>query len=78
MTVTAIINCRAKPGQDAALRDAFIGGIPHSRDDADCEGIDILINAEAPQHVVLIEKWTSVEAHGRYFEELQKMSNYRR
>ena len=51
MTVTAIINCRGKPGQGAALRDAFIGGIPHSRADAGCEGIDILVNAEAPDHV---------------------------
>ncbi len=76
MTVTAIIHTRAKPGQGAALRDAFIAGIPHARADADCQGIDILVNAEDPDHIVLIEKWISVEAHGRYFEELKKMSEF--
>ena len=76
MTVTAIVHARAKPGQGAALRDAFITGIPRARADADCQGVDILVNAEDPDHVVLIEKWTNVEAHGRYFEELQKTSEF--
>ena len=76
MTVTAIAHFRAKPGEAAALRDAFIAGIPHARADADCEGIDILVNAEDPDHIVLIEKWTSLETHGRYFEELQKTSGF--
>lgn len=76
MTVTAIIHLRAKPGQGAALRDSFIAAIPHARADAACEGIDILVNAEDSDHVVLVEKWASVEEHGRYFEALQKTDEF--
>ena len=76
MTVTAIVHIKAKPGGGAALRDAFIAGIPHARADADCQGVDILVDAENPDHIVLIETWTSVEAHGRYFQELQKTEGF--
>ena len=76
MTVTAIVRIKAKPGGGAALRDAFIAGIPHARADSACDGVDILVNAEDPDHVVLVEKWTSVEEHGRYFEELSKMPEF--
>ena len=76
MTVTAIIHIKAKAGQGAALRDAFIAGIPHARADADCQVVDILVDAENPDHIVLVEKWSSVEAHGRYFEELQKTDGF--
>jgi quinol monooxygenase YgiN len=76
MTVTAIIHVRAKPGLGGELRDTLIAFIPHAREDAQCKGIDILVDAENSDHIVLIEEWSSIDAHITYYETWKKREGY--
>ncbi|TDW30317.1 putative quinol monooxygenase [Cryobacterium psychrophilum] len=68
MALTVLLDLRLKPealtGAPAMLRDILAG----TRAFAGCLGVDVLVDSVDPAHVILMERWESVEADAAYRE----------
>lgn len=66
MSVTAIIRMTARPGQREALK-AFSGpAVQATGQQPECHSVEFLDCVENPDAVMLIERWTSIEAHQEF------------
>jgi hypothetical protein len=51
-----------KPGHGKEIA-RLIQPVPAKNDIAGCEGMDVFVNAHAPDDVLILERWASVKAH---------------
>lgn len=57
LTVVALI--KAKPGKEAALREALLALVPITRQEPGCLTYDLHIATDQPGHFYFHENWTS-------------------
>jgi quinol monooxygenase YgiN len=58
-TLTVIAILKAKPGKEAALREALLGLIPITRQEPGCINYDLHVSTEKPGEFVFHENWES-------------------
>lgn len=58
-TLTVVAILKAKPGKEAALREALLGLIPITRQEPGCLNYDLHVSTEHPGEFVFHENWTS-------------------
>ena len=81
MSVMAIVRLNAHPGKGSEIRDLLNAGMSESTQKADgLLGLEIFVGDHNPDSILILEEWTSVEAHTRYvdslgnaFDELMKL-----
>jgi quinol monooxygenase YgiN len=67
-TLHIIATLRAKPGQEAALREILEGLIAPTRKEAGCLDYRLVENREDPAQFTFIEEWTNEAALEAHFE----------
>ena len=70
MSVLAVIHVQAQLGKGAALAKALERPMGITKDNPDCPSIELFTSVEDPDRLVLIEQWSSEEAHQRHVETL--------
>ena len=70
MGVLAVIHVQAQPGRGADLAIALERPMGVTKDNPDCPSIELFTSAEDPDHLVLIEEWSSEAAHQQHVEKL--------
>jgi quinol monooxygenase YgiN len=60
--VTVIATLKAKPGQEAALHDLFLGLVAHARAEATNISYDLVVSVDDPATFVSIECWENADA----------------
>ncbi len=66
MSVGVIVDINLKPGGAEKWTAAFREGLPHTRTWDGCEQIYLGVDGGDPNHLVLVEKWTSREHYDGY------------
>jgi quinol monooxygenase YgiN len=66
--VTIIAQLRAKPGQEAALRDALIEVATESRKEEGCIAFDMHVSRDDPALFLAFERWADDAAIKAHFE----------
>ena len=66
MSVTAIVKLTALPGQRDTLATAMAPSVEATRAQQACLAVDLLAGIEKPDDLILVEHWTSVEAHENF------------
>jgi quinol monooxygenase YgiN len=68
MTLTVILDLNLKPealdGAPAIMRDILAG----TRAFDGCQGVEVLVDSADPGHLMVVERWASVEADAAYRE----------
>lgn len=72
MSVTAIIRLRAKAGAEQAFLEHMQRPLQLTRDNPECSYAELFASAADPQAFVLIETWSSIEAHDAHFGALME------
>jgi quinol monooxygenase YgiN len=72
MAVTALIRLRAKEGVTDELRKELTDLIGQISGDPDCDGAELFVSAADPRDVLLIEVWSTLQAHARFRSELEE------
>ena len=71
MAVLVLVRLVAKPGKGAAVADLLA---PHVGTDTGMEGcsrIELAVDAAVPDRVLILEQWSSAEAHKAHLAGLQ-------
>ena len=63
MAVLVLVRAVAKPGKGAELTDMLAPFVGEDTGMEDCSRIEMAVDATDPDRVVLLEEWTSAEAH---------------
>lgn len=66
MAVIVTFEVQAKPDQREALREFMRRILPDTRAYQGCQGLDLLIDQDAPERLVVLEKWESRAHYERY------------
>ncbi len=70
MSVMLIVRISGKPGHGKALSE-LIQPVPPDNDVDGFAGMDVYVNTTKPDEVILLEKWSSVDAHKKFLAELE-------
>ena len=62
MSVTLLVRVRGKPGHGDALA-GLLRPVSADNDIAGCLGIEVFASTENPDELIILERWSSVEAH---------------
>jgi quinol monooxygenase YgiN len=65
-TVTALLDLRIKPESGAEAKETVESVLVATRAFPSCLGVDVLVDTEDETHLLLIEKWESVEHDQAY------------
>jgi quinol monooxygenase YgiN len=65
-TVTALLDLRIKPESVAEAKETVESVLVATRAFPGCIGVDVLVDAEDEAHLLLIEKWESIEHDQAY------------
>lgn len=65
-TVTALLDLRIKPESVAVAREIVEGVLVATRAFPGCLGVDVLVDTQDEAHLLLIEKWESMEHDQAY------------
>ncbi|TFC18933.1 antibiotic biosynthesis monooxygenase [Cryobacterium algoritolerans] len=68
MTLTVFLDLQLKPEATAAAPAMLREILAQTRAFAGCLGVDVLLDKENAAHVILLERWASVEADATYRE----------
>ena len=68
MSLTVILDLQLKPESAAAATAMLREILAQTRAFDGCLGVDVLIDTEDARHVILLERWASVEADAAYRE----------
>jgi quinol monooxygenase YgiN len=68
MSLTVIVNFRAAEGKAEALLPLLRTGRDFSLKAEGCEAFDLYQGEDDPHQFVMVERWTSLEAHHANFE----------
>ncbi len=71
MSVTLLVRIQAKPGHGSALT-GILKPVPAENDIDGCQGMDIFANAANPDEVLILEHWSSIEAHRNFLAGLME------
>ncbi len=71
MTVLLVVRLTAKPGKGAALKELILPYVGDGGGIEGCSGIELAVDAGAPDRLLILERWTSVEAHKTHLAALQ-------
>ena len=74
MSVTIVYNFQAVPGAAGALLDLLQRGRDFALTVDGCEAFEVYQGKDDSHEFVMIERWTSVEAHQAHFEKNVKAS----
>jgi quinol monooxygenase YgiN len=66
MTVTALLDLHVQPDQVDAAHAVIRDTLQATRAFAGCLGVDVVIDVEDPAHILLVEKWESLDADLAY------------
>ena len=70
MGVLAVIHVQAQPGKGGDLAKALERPMGVTKHNPDCPSIELYTSVADPERLVLIEEWSSEEAHHRHVENL--------
>ncbi len=70
MTVLAVVELKCRPGAQAEFLRTMKRPLELTRANPECGRVGLYRSEDVPEVFVLLEEWTSVEAHGRHFEAL--------
>ena len=71
MSVTAIVRLTAHPGKGSEIRDMLNGKIfAGTRNAEGLLGLELFVGDQNSDSILIMEEWTSVEAHTRYVDSL--------
>jgi quinol monooxygenase YgiN len=76
MSVMVIVNFQAAEGKVEALRVLLQQGRDFSLKAKGCEVFDLYQGQDAPHQFVMVQRWTSAEAHDANFEKNVKASGH--
>ena len=62
MSVTLLVRISGKPGHGGALA-GLLRPVPADNDVAGCLGIEVFASTADPDELLILERWSSVEAH---------------
>ena len=65
-TVTALLDLRIKPESVAEAKETVESVLVATRAFPGCIGVDVLVDTEDEAHLLLIEKWESIEHDQAY------------
>ena len=68
MGVLAVIHVQAQPGKGGDLAKALERPMGVTKHNPDCPSIELYTSVADPERLVLIEEWSSEEAHHRHVE----------
>jgi len=67
MSVTILLDLKAKPGSINQLKKIFVEILPGTRAYDGCEGLEVNLNQEDGDNLVIIERWRSRPHYEKYF-----------
>ena len=71
MSVFAVVRLNAHPGKGGAIREMLNGGLLEvARRDEGVVKLELFVNVDDPDKTVVLEEWTSIEAHDRYVDSM--------
>ena len=71
MSVFAVVRLNTHPGKGGAIRDMLNGGMLEvARGDEGVIKLELFVSDDDPDKIVVLEEWTSVEAHDRYLDSM--------
>lgn len=71
MSVIAVVRLNAHPGKGGAICEMLNGGMLEATRGAEgLVGLELFVGESNPDAVLVMEEWTSVDAHARYVESL--------
>jgi quinol monooxygenase YgiN len=76
MSVSVIVRFHAAEGKAELLRALLQEGRDFSLRAEGCEAFDVYQNHDAPNKLVMVEHWTSLEAHDANFDKNVKGSGH--
>ena len=71
MSVTLLVQIQAKAGHGGALAE-ILKPIPKDNDIDGCLGMDVFANIANPDEVLILEHWSSIEAHKTFLSGLME------
>ena len=71
MSVKAVVTLRAHKGKGVALLAALTMPLEATRGTDQCLDAGLFMGAQSPDELVLLEEWTSIEAHRSHMEALK-------
>ena len=63
MSVLVMVRARARPGEGAALVEMLAPFVGEDTGMEGCARIEMAVDSTDPDHILLLEEWTSAEAH---------------
>jgi len=81
MSVTLLVRINGKAGHGKLISE-ILEPVPVDNDIDNCFGMDVFTNNENPDEVLIVEKWSSTEAHRQFLSErieagdLEEMSKH--
>ena len=66
MTVLAILDVRLRPETASEALDVLDDVLVATRAFAGCLGVEVVVQADDPEHVLVLERWESLEADAEY------------
>lgn len=70
MTVLAVVKLKCRPGAQAEFLRTMQRPLDLTRANPECSHVGLYRSEDVPDAFVLMEEWTSIEAHGRHFQAL--------
>ena len=71
MSVTLLVRIDAKPGHGSSITE-LVKPVPAENDIEGCRGMDVFTNAANPDEVLILEHWSSIEAHRTFLAGLME------
>ena len=71
MSVTLLVRIDARPGHGSAIAE-IVKPVPAENDIEGCEGMDVFTSTANPDHVLILEHWSSVDAHKTFLAGLME------
>jgi len=68
MSVLALVAIRCKPGQRENFLEAMADPVAQTRANPQCSRLEFAGDVENENSFILIEEWTSIEAHKQQFD----------
>ena len=67
MSVTILLELHSKPENLEQLKSIFQEILPDTRAYDGCQGLELIVNQDDPNHFIVIEKWNSRQHYETYF-----------
>ena len=68
MSVTVILEAKAKPENRDKLKQLFVDILPDTRAYGGCQGLELIVNQEDPETLIVFERWESRKHYEAYLK----------